>query len=90
MKIILQGPTEDAVVAQLRKANLAILSEYKTFTDEEKKKVRILSYIEELEQSRDGIANLMRCLDQMNDSIASQPTSFPFGCVEQVKSRAYI
>uniref|UniRef100_A0A7I4C591 chloroplast protein-transporting ATPase n=1 Tax=Physcomitrium patens TaxID=3218 RepID=A0A7I4C591_PHYPA len=34
-----RGPTEDPVVAQLRKANLAILSEYKTYTDEEKKKV---------------------------------------------------
>lgn len=34
-----RGPTEDAVVAQLRKANLAILVEYKTYTDEEKKKV---------------------------------------------------
>lgn len=39
--MLLQGPTEDAVVAQLRKANLAILSEYKTYTDEEKKKVHL-------------------------------------------------
>jgi hypothetical protein len=39
--MLLQGPTEDAVVAQLRKANLAILVEYKTYTDEEKKKVLI-------------------------------------------------
>ena len=42
--LLLQGPTEDAVVTQLRKANLAILSEYKTYTDEEKKKV----YIDEI------------------------------------------
>lgn len=38
----LQGPTEDPVVAKLREAVQAILMEYKTFTDEEKRKVMIL------------------------------------------------
>lgn len=36
----LQGPIEDEVVALLRRANEAIISEYKSYTDEEKKKVR--------------------------------------------------
>lgn len=40
----LQGPTEDPVVAQLRKANLAIISEYKAYTDEEKKEVRMCQF----------------------------------------------
>ena len=39
----LQGPIEDEVVAQLRRANEAIISEYKSYTDEEKKKVRARS-----------------------------------------------
>jgi len=38
----LQGPIEDPVVAKLREAVQAILMEYKTFTDEEKRKVMIL------------------------------------------------
>lgn len=38
--MLVQGPTEDGAILQLREALAAIVTEYKAYTEEERKQVR--------------------------------------------------